>query len=156
MTTTEKINNLLKARNLLHAQEEGKEVTSLDITMAHDIIDIVVDDLVDEEFHKSMEAARKGMEPPQIQICDTASPKQVELIANINWLLNGSEHMLETSLFAKMENGSVVCVSKVEYVNNTLWVVEYKNGNPECMYRLDRMCAPDLGELYGQLINEII
>lgn len=38
---------LLDAKKRLHKQEEGKEVTSLDITLAHDYVDMVVDALID-------------------------------------------------------------------------------------------------------------
>jgi len=40
------ISLLLKARNLLHQQDEGKEVSKLDITFAHDYVDMVIDELV--------------------------------------------------------------------------------------------------------------
>lgn len=54
MTTREKISLLLKARNLLHKQENGEELTSNDIVMAHDYVDMVIDDLVDEHFKQKM------------------------------------------------------------------------------------------------------
>ena len=37
---------LVSARNILHKQAEGKEVTSYDITNAHDRIDIALDAIV--------------------------------------------------------------------------------------------------------------
>ena len=46
MTTEEMISLLLKARNLLHQQDEGEEVSKLDITFAHDYVDTVIDELV--------------------------------------------------------------------------------------------------------------
>ena len=54
MTIQEKINLLLKARNLLHKQENREELTSNDIIMAHDYVDMVIDDLVDEHFNQKM------------------------------------------------------------------------------------------------------
>ena len=36
----------MEARNLLHKQENGEEVTSTDITLAHDKIDIAVDSMI--------------------------------------------------------------------------------------------------------------
>lgn len=41
---------LLSARNILHKQENGQEVTSLDITLAHDKIDMVLDAITLDEF----------------------------------------------------------------------------------------------------------
>lgn len=157
MTIQERINKLLKARNLLHAQEEGKEVTSLDITMAHDIIDIVIDDMVDEEFHQSMEKARKGMEAPQIQIYEGASVEQIQLISDINWLLNGANHTLEIPIVMVKENGFEFECSKIEYGTGMLWMVKCDAcGNPDEMCNIDRMSTESLDELYGQLIDEII
>jgi hypothetical protein len=46
MTNREMISLLLKARNLLHQQDEGKAVSKLDITFAHDYVDMVIDELV--------------------------------------------------------------------------------------------------------------
>jgi len=49
-TKQEIIDGLLHARNLLHKQEEGKEVTSLDIILAHDNINIIIDALVQGNY----------------------------------------------------------------------------------------------------------
>ena len=46
MTTRERIDLLMQARNILHKQENGEQVTSIDITLAHDYIDMVVDDMI--------------------------------------------------------------------------------------------------------------
>ena len=40
----------MRARNILHKQEEGEQIASYEIIMAHDIIDQVVDDMIDERF----------------------------------------------------------------------------------------------------------
>lgn len=48
MTSQERIDLLMKARNLLHKQEAGKKITDLDIVLAHDQIDMVIDDMVYE------------------------------------------------------------------------------------------------------------
>lgn len=40
---------LLSARNILHKQENGQEVTSLDITLAHDQIDMVLDAIIQKK-----------------------------------------------------------------------------------------------------------
>ena len=44
---------LLSARNILHKQENGQEVTSLDITLAHDQIDMVLDALIQKNVDVS-------------------------------------------------------------------------------------------------------
>ena len=44
---------LISAKNILHKQETGQEVTSFDITKAHDYIEIALDNLVFSDFFKS-------------------------------------------------------------------------------------------------------
>jgi hypothetical protein len=46
MTKKDIIALLLQARNILHKQENGEEVDPMDITLAHDYIDMVIDDLI--------------------------------------------------------------------------------------------------------------
>jgi hypothetical protein len=43
---------LLKAKKLLNKQVEGEELTSIDVALAHDYVDMVIDDIVLEEFEK--------------------------------------------------------------------------------------------------------
>lgn len=45
-TKEEIIGMLISAKNILHKQEIGQEVTSLDITLAHDQIDMVLDAMI--------------------------------------------------------------------------------------------------------------
>ena len=52
MTPQEKITLLLKAKKLLNKQAKGEELTSIDVTLAHDYVDMVINDMVDEEFEK--------------------------------------------------------------------------------------------------------
>lgn len=52
MTLQERISMLLKARKILHKKEDGETITSTDIVLAHDILDMVVDDMIDERFKK--------------------------------------------------------------------------------------------------------
>ena len=51
MTLQERISMLLKARKILHKQENGETITSTDIVLAHDILDMVIDDLIGERFN---------------------------------------------------------------------------------------------------------
>ena len=54
MYTKEEIIELLhSARNILHKQEIGQEVTSLGITLAHDQIDMVLDALIQKNVDVS-------------------------------------------------------------------------------------------------------
>ena len=43
---------LLKARNLLHKQESGQKLTGNEIIFAHDYVDMVIDDMVQEQSLK--------------------------------------------------------------------------------------------------------
>ncbi len=52
MTRRDKIQKLLEARNILHKKEEGKEILDYEIIIAHDIIDMVVDAMIDEDFQR--------------------------------------------------------------------------------------------------------
>lgn len=47
------IETLRSARNMLHKQEIGQEVTSLDITLAHDQIDMVLEALIQKNVDVS-------------------------------------------------------------------------------------------------------
>ena len=50
MTIDKKIELLCKARNILHKQENGEKLTGNEIIIAHDLVDMVLDALVDEDF----------------------------------------------------------------------------------------------------------
>jgi hypothetical protein len=52
MTNQRKIELLLKARHLLHKQENGEKVTGNDIILAHDYVDMVLDAIVGEDFEE--------------------------------------------------------------------------------------------------------
>ena len=52
MTPQERITLLLKAKRLLNKQAKGEELTSIDVALAHDYVDMVIDDMIFEEFEK--------------------------------------------------------------------------------------------------------
>lgn len=52
MTSQEKIILLLKVKKLLNKPDNGEELTSIDVALAHDYVDMVIDDMVFEEFEK--------------------------------------------------------------------------------------------------------
>ena len=52
MDRQKRVELLLKARNLLHKQESGKELTNNEIVIAHDYVDMGIDDMVQEQSLK--------------------------------------------------------------------------------------------------------
>ena len=56
MNKQTQIEFLLKARNILHKQENGQKLTGNEIVMAHDYVDMVLDTLVQENFEDRKKA----------------------------------------------------------------------------------------------------
>ena len=52
MDKEKRIELLLKARNLLHKQENGQKLSNNEIIVAHDYVDMVIDDMVSESVMK--------------------------------------------------------------------------------------------------------
>ena len=52
MNKEKRLELLLKARNLLHKQENGEKLTGNEIIFAHDYVDMVIDDMVSEPTMK--------------------------------------------------------------------------------------------------------
>ena len=50
MKQEKRIELLCKARNILHKQENGEVLTGNEIVAAHDYVDMVLDDMVSEDF----------------------------------------------------------------------------------------------------------
>ena len=50
MNKEKRIEFLLKARNLLHKQEIGQELTGNEIIFAYDYVDMVIDDMINPEM----------------------------------------------------------------------------------------------------------
>ena len=48
MDRQKRLELLLKARNILHKQENGQKLSSNEIIFAHDYVDMVIDDMVSE------------------------------------------------------------------------------------------------------------
>lgn len=51
MDKNKRLELLLKARNILHKQESGEKLSNNDIVIAHDYVDMIIDDMI-EEFTK--------------------------------------------------------------------------------------------------------
>ena len=52
MDREKRLELLLKARNLLHKQENGQKLTGNEIIFAHDFVDMVIDDMIQEQSLK--------------------------------------------------------------------------------------------------------
>jgi len=52
MDKEKRLEFLLKARNILHKQENGQKLSGNEIIIAHDYIDMVIDDMVSEPIMK--------------------------------------------------------------------------------------------------------
>ena len=62
MNREKKLELLLKARHLLHKQENGQKLSGNEIVLAHDFIDMVIDDMVKENFfEKTMKVYNVGI-----------------------------------------------------------------------------------------------
>lgn len=68
---------LLKARNLLHKQESGQKLTGNEIVIAHDYIDMVIDDMVQDQFLKLYRLAMS------YGLCTIAAKNKFEVIGFI-------------------------------------------------------------------------
>lgn len=155
MKTTAKIELLVEARNLLHAQEEGKEVSPNDIVRAHDLVDMVLDALVDEDFNEKMEEAHDAMTEPQIEVSDEASCEQCEYIEKINFALNGVSYRLEEPMWLSVEDGSFFC-EHIEYALGTLVATRYNHDEDNWSFvRLDAVKPVALDALYAKIIAEL-
>ena len=112
-------------------------------------------ELVDEQdYEEAMQAAYDAMCEPEIVISDNASPEQVRLVNNINWLLNGCEHTLEKPLKLASRVDTIMC-EKVVYQNKELYAERYDMaGDYWERLLLETVISDDLEMLYGQLINE--
>lgn len=58
MNNQKKIELLCKARNILHKQENGQKLTSNEIVIAHDYVDMVLDAMVAEDFEARQQKVR--------------------------------------------------------------------------------------------------
>jgi hypothetical protein len=52
MDREKRLELLLKARNILHKQENNQKITGNEIVFAHDYVDMVIDDMVQEQSLK--------------------------------------------------------------------------------------------------------
>lgn len=84
-TKQELISTLMDARRLLHKQETGKEVTKLDITIAHDSIDIVVDALIQGNYSLGFQLESK--EAPKGNTQSILFPLKYWQEGSANWFI---------------------------------------------------------------------
>jgi hypothetical protein len=130
------------------------------LTMYNDENMLMTDlELVDEqEWEDAMRDAYEAMaamDAPEIVISDNASEEQVRLVNDINWLLNGCNHKLETPITLRSRVCSGVYESVI-YDKKQLYVERYdKAGDYKVQLLLETVISDDLDRLYGQLINEM-
>ena len=58
MNNQKKIELLCKARNILHKQENGEKLSGNEIVYAHDLVDMVLDAMVEEDFEARQQKVR--------------------------------------------------------------------------------------------------
>ena len=68
---------LLKARNILHKQEDGQKLSGNEIVIAHDYVDMVIDDMVQEQSLKLYRLA------VSYGLCTIAAKNKFEVIGFI-------------------------------------------------------------------------
>lgn len=77
MNREKRLELLLKARNILHKQEDGQKLSSNEIVIAHDYVDMVIDDMVQEQ---SLKLYRLAM---SYGLCTIAAKNKFEVIGFI-------------------------------------------------------------------------
>lgn len=77
MDRQKKLELLLKARNILHKQEDGQKLSGNEIVIAHDYVDMVIDDMIQEQ---SLKLYRLAM---SYGLCTIAAKNKFEVIGFI-------------------------------------------------------------------------
>ena len=105
MNKEKRIEFLLKARNILHKQENGQKLSSNEIVIAHDYVDMVIDDMVRERFsEKTIKVYNVGMSYGVCLIAAKDKKHLLSIIKNTDYLkwdnsdLNGNLFPDETIL----------------------------------------------------------
>lgn len=113
-------------------------------------------ELVDEqEWEDAMRDAYEAMCEPDIVISDNASQEQERLVKDINWVLNGCEHKLESPIMLASNVDTILC-EKLVYQKKQLYAERYDMaGDYWERLLLKTVVSADLDKLYTQLINEI-
>ena len=87
MDRQKRIEFLLKARNILHKQESGQKLTGNEIVIAHDYVDMVIDDMVHEKFlEKTMKVYNVGMSYGVCLIAAKDKKHLLSIIKNTDYL----------------------------------------------------------------------
>ena len=87
MDKEKKLELLLKARHLLHKQESGQKLTGNEIVLAHDFVDMVIDDMVQERFfEKIMKVYNVGVSYGVCLIAAKDTKHLLSIIKNTDYL----------------------------------------------------------------------
>jgi len=87
MNKEKRIEFLLKARNILHKQENGQKLTGNEIVIAHDYVDMVIDDMVQERFsEKTMKVYNVGVSYGVCLIAARDEKQLLSIIKNTDYL----------------------------------------------------------------------
>ena len=87
MNKQRKLELLLKARHLLHKQESGQKLSGNEIVLAHDYVDMVIDDMVQENFfEKTMKVYNVGMSYGVCLIAAKDKNHLLSIIKNTDYL----------------------------------------------------------------------
>lgn len=87
MNKEKKLELLLKARHLLHKQESGQKLTGNEIVLAHDYVDMVIDDMVQENFfEKTMKVYNVGVSYGVCLIAAKDKKHLLSIIKNTDYL----------------------------------------------------------------------
>ena len=87
MNKEKKLELLLKARHLLHKQENGQKLSGNEIVLAHDFVDMVIDDMIQENFfEKTMKVYNVGMSYGVCLIAARDEKQLLSIIKNTDYL----------------------------------------------------------------------
>ena len=87
MNKQRKLELLLKARHLLHKQENGQKLSGNEIVLAHDYVDMVIDDMVQENFfERTMKVYNVGVSYGVCLIAAKDKKHLLSIIKNTEYL----------------------------------------------------------------------
>ena len=87
MDREKRLELLLKARNILHKQENGQKLSGNEIIFAHDYVVMVIDDMIQENFFKkTMKVYNVGMSYGVCLIAAKDKKHLLSIIKNTDYL----------------------------------------------------------------------
>lgn len=147
MTTNERIEMLLRARNILHKQENGEGLTPNEIVIAHDLVDMIVDDLCEEEFYKKSKKHKNKWED-KTMTAEQVTKAIVEILRD----MHKTEMRIQKTIISCY--GPVVAVHRMDSGGNLLGVKIQEGPNDFYWTALEMM--PDWKEVLVEVYKAII